>query len=273
MTMSEETKSNALLDSQSVEQGQECEDTEVAGLYFAAVAILRQKAFDALDKEGIDAAVSTVEDFYSQYDIVKGFHYYAMKVSLLIKFLSSEVGRIDVTDFESIIEEIESLISVLEKDENAGSGSVPSLVSDFKDDLEKLKHRLEIVKDFNHVQEQIQELRDPKKIITGSKVEDAEKAFSLWDEFYERNGFELDDEYLHFATGIYNSLFYALTIHQNELKTLPDTELSHYCFDAKDRATQAVEHCEDEDKKEGWLALKGRIGEQVEELKKLREQL
>jgi|GEM_PF-508779 len=270
MTMSDELKSNTLLDSQVVEQGQDCEDTEIDGLYAAAVAILQQKTFDALDREGANAALSTLEDFYSQYEIVKGFQYYALKVSFLIKLLSSanEVEQINAIDSDSIIEEIESIISVLENDENADSDAASSLIRDFKDDLKQMKLKLEFVKDFNHVNEQIQELRDPKKIMMGSKVEDTEKAFSLWDDFYERNELEKNDDYYQLVTQIYNSLFYALTIHQNELKKLPVTQFSHYCFDAKECAIKAVKLCEDEDKSE-WLALQERIGEQVEELKKL----
>ena len=272
--MSEELKSNALLDSHVVEQGQECEDTEMDGLYSAAVAILQQKVFDALDKEGADAALSALEDFYSQYDIVKGFQYYALKVSFLIKLLSStnDVDQINAIGFDSVIEEIESLISIMEKDESADSEVASSLISDFKDDLEQMKQKLEFVKDFNYVNEQIQKLRDPKKVMMGSKIEDAEKAFSLWDEFYERNELEKDDDYYQMVTQIYNSLFYALTIHQNELQKLPVTQFSHYCCDAKGCAIKAVKLCEDEDKEE-WLALQKRIGEQVEELKKLCEQI
>ena len=270
--MSEELQSKALLDSQVVEQGQENEETEMDGLYSAAVAILQQKAFDALDKEGADAALSTLEDFFSQYDIVKGFQYYALKVSFLIKLLSStnDVDQINTIGFDSVIEDIEGIISVMEKDENADSDSASSLISDFKDDLEQIKQKLEFVKDFNHVNEQIQELRDPKKIIMGSKIEDAEKVFSLWDEFYERNELEKDDDYYQMVTQIYNSLFYALTIHQNELQKLPVTQFSHYCFDAKACAIKSVKFCEDEGKDE-WLALKERIGEQIKELRNLRK--
>ena len=268
--MSEELKTNALLDSQVVEQGQECEDTEMEGLYSAAVAILQQKAFDAFDKEGVDAALSTLEDFYSQYNIVKGFQYYALKVTFLIKFLSStnDVEQINAIGFDSVIEEIEGIVSVMEKDENADSDSASSLISDFKDDLKQIKQKLEFVKDFNHVNEQIQELRAPEKIMNGSKIEDAKKAFSLWDEFYERKELEKDDDYYQMVTQIYNSLFYALTIHQNELQKLLVTQFTHYCFDAKACAIKAVKLCEDEDKDE-WLALQERIGEQIEELRGL----
>ena len=270
--MSEELQSKALLDSHVVEQGQENEDTEMDGLYSAAVAILQQKVFDAFDKEGADAALSTLEDFYSQYDIVKGFQYYALKVSFLIKLLSStnDVDQINAIGFDSVIEEIEGIISVMEKDENADSDSASSLINDFKDGLEQMKQKLELVKDFNHVNEQIQKLRDPKKVMMGSKIEDAEKAFSLWDDFYERNELEKDDDYYQQVTQIYNSLFYALSIHQNELKKLPVTQFSHYSFDAKECAIKAVKLCEDEDKEE-WLALKERIGEQVNELKEMLE--
>lgn len=43
MTMGEELKPNALLDSQVVEQGKNCEDTEMDGLYSAAVAMFTIK--------------------------------------------------------------------------------------------------------------------------------------------------------------------------------------------------------------------------------------
>ena len=85
--------------------------------------------------------------------------------------------------------------------------------------------------------EKIQELRTPEKIITDSRVNDAKKALALWDDFYKRNEMDVDDAYFEKAASIYNALFYALTVHKDE-----------------------------------WLALQERISEQVEELKKLHEE-
>ena len=110
--------------------------------------------------------------------------------------------------------------------------------------------------------EKIQELRTPEKIITDSKVNDAKKALALWDDFYKRNERDIDDAYFEKAASIYNAFFYALTIHKNELESLSESQLK--CCIAN-----AIKYCEHEDSKDEWLALQERISEQVEELKKL----
>lgn len=79
----------------------------------------------------------------------------------------------------------------------------------------------------------------------------------------------VDDAYFEKTASIYNALFYAWTIHKDELKNLPESQLSHYFYTAKSSIANAIKYCEHEDSKDEWLALQERIGEQVEELKKL----
>ena len=83
---------------------------------------------------------------------------------------------------------------------------------------------------------------------------------------------DVDDACFKKAASIYNALFYALTIHKDELKKLPESQLSHYFYTAKGSIANAIKYCEHEDSKDEWFALQKRIGEQVEELKKLREE-
>ena len=78
---------------------------------------------------------------------------------------------------------------------------------------------------------------------------------------------DVDDAYFKKAASIYNALFYALTIHKDELKNLSESQLSHHSYAAKSSIANAIKYCEYEDSKDEWLALQERISEQVEELK------
>ena len=80
--MSKDLKQAALLESQT-ELEQENEDTGEVGLYSAAVAILQEKTFEPLDNEWLDEALSVLDKFYTQYEVVKGFQYNSLKASLI----------------------------------------------------------------------------------------------------------------------------------------------------------------------------------------------
>lgn len=69
MLMSKDLKQEALLESQA-ELEQENEDTGEVGLYSAAVAILQEKTFETLDNEGLEEALSVLDKFYTQYEVV-----------------------------------------------------------------------------------------------------------------------------------------------------------------------------------------------------------
>lgn len=69
MLMSKDLKQEALLESQT-ELEQENEDTGEVGLYSAAVAILQEKTFETLDNEGLEEALSVLDKFYTQYEVV-----------------------------------------------------------------------------------------------------------------------------------------------------------------------------------------------------------
>lgn len=82
MLMSKDLKQEALLESQT-ELEQENEDTGEVGLYSAAAAILQEKTFETLDNEGLEEALSVLDKFYTQYEVVQGFHYNSLKASLI----------------------------------------------------------------------------------------------------------------------------------------------------------------------------------------------
>ena len=67
--MSKDLKQEALLESQA-ELEQENEDTGEVGLYSAAVAILQEKTFETLDNDGLEEALSVLDKFYTQYEVV-----------------------------------------------------------------------------------------------------------------------------------------------------------------------------------------------------------
>lgn len=67
--MSKDLKQEALLESQT-ELEQENEDTGEVDLYSAAVAILQEKTFETLDNEGLEEALSVLDKFYTQYEVV-----------------------------------------------------------------------------------------------------------------------------------------------------------------------------------------------------------
>lgn len=64
MLMSKDLKQETLLESQDVLE-QKNEETEEECLYSAAVAILSEKAFEILDNEGLDEALSVLNKFYT----------------------------------------------------------------------------------------------------------------------------------------------------------------------------------------------------------------
>lgn len=275
--MSKDLKQETLLESQDVleQKNEETEEeTEEGCLYSAAVEILSEKTFETLDNEGLEEALSVLDKFYTQYEVVKGFQYNSLKASLILKGLNAmnSIGELSSIDANAVQAEITELISLIENEEDVDADYLSSLLETYKDELELLKAKFAFVHDFNEVDEKIQELRTPKKIITDSKVNDAKKALALWDDFYKRNERDVDDAYFEKAASIYNALFYALTLHKNELKNLPKSELSHYFYAAKGSIANAIKYCEHEDSKDEWLALQERIGEQVEELKNLRKE-
>ena len=96
MLMSKDLKQETLLESQA-ELEQENEETEEGCLYSAAVAILQEKTFETLDNEGLDEALSVLDKFYTQYEVVKGFQYNSLKASLILKGLNAmnSIGRRD----------------------------------------------------------------------------------------------------------------------------------------------------------------------------------
>lgn len=183
----------------------------------------------------------------------------------------NSIGELSSIDANAAQAEITELISLIENEEDvdADADYLSSLLETYKDELELLKAKFAFVHDFNEVDEKIQELCTPEKMITDSKVNDAKKALALWDDFYKKNEMDVDDAYFEKAASIYNALFYALTIHKNELESLSESQLSHYSYAAKSCIANAIKYCEHEDSKDEWLALQERISEQVEELKKL----
>lgn len=262
MLMSKDLKQEALLESQT-ELEQENEDTGEVGLYSAAVAILQEKTFETLDNEGLEEALSVLDKFYTQYEVVQGFHYNSLKASFILKGLNAmnSIVELSSNDANATQTEITELISLIEKEEDVDADYLSSLLETYKDELELLKAKFAFVHDFNEVDGNIQELRTPEKIITDSKVNDAKKTLALWDDFYKRNEMDVDDAYFEKAASIYNAFFYALTIHKNELESLSESQLSHYSYVAKSSIANAIKYCEHEDSKDEWFALQKRIGD------------
>ena len=223
--MSKDLKQETLLESHEVLE-QKNEETEEGCLYSAAVAILSEKAFETLDNEGLDEVLSVLDKFYTQYEVVKGFQYNSLKASLILKGLNAmnSIGELSSIDANAAQAEITELISLIEKEEDVDADYLSSLLETYKDELELLKAKFAFVHDFNEVDENIQELRTPEKIITDSKVNDVKKTLTLWNDFYKRNEMDVDDTYFEKAASIYNALFYALTIHKNELESLPESQ-------------------------------------------------
>lgn len=87
---------------------QENEVTGVVGLYSAAVTILQEKAFETLDNEGLDEALSVLDKFYTQYEVVKGFQYNSLKASLILKGLNAmnSIGELSSIDANAVQAEI-----------------------------------------------------------------------------------------------------------------------------------------------------------------------
>lgn len=235
---------------------------------------MQEKAFETLDNEGLDEALSVLDKFYTQYEVVKGFQYNSLKASLILKGLNAmnSIGELSSIDANAAQAEITELISLIENEEDVDADYLSSLLETYKDELELLKAKFAFVHDFNEVDEKIQELRTPEKIITDSKLNDAKKALALWDDFYKRNERDIGDAYFEKTASIYNALFYALTLHKNELKKSSRVRTFSFFYAAKGSIANAIKYCEHEESKDEWLALQERIGEQVEELKKLHEE-
>lgn len=173
----------------------------------------------------------------------------------------NSIGELSSNDANATQTEITELISLIEKEEDVDADYLSSLLETYKDELELLKAKFSFVYDFNEVDENIQELCTPEKIITDSKVNDAKKTLTLWNDFYKRNEMDVDDAYFEKAASIYNAFFYALTIHKNELESLSESQLSHYSYAAKSSIANAIKYCEHEDSKDEWLAMQKRIGD------------
>ena len=114
MLMSKDLKQETLLESQA-ELEQENEETEEGCLYSAAVAILQEKAFEILDNEGLDEALSVLDKFYTQYEVVKGFQYNSLKASLILKGLNAlnSIGGLSSIDANAAQTDITELISLI----------------------------------------------------------------------------------------------------------------------------------------------------------------
>lgn len=99
----------------------------------------------------------------------------------------NSIGELSSNDANATQTEITELISLIEKEEDVDADYLSSLLETYKDEFELLKAKFSFVYDFNEVDENIQELCTPEKIITDSKVNDAKKTLTLWNDFYKRN--------------------------------------------------------------------------------------
>ena len=155
--MSKDLKQETLLESQDVleQKNEETEEeTEEGCLYSAAVAILQEKTFETLDNEGLDEALSELDKFYTQYEVVKGFQYNSLKASLILKGLNAmnSIGELSSIDANAAQADITELISLIENEEDVDTDYLSSLLETYKDELEQLKAKFAFVHDFNEVE-------------------------------------------------------------------------------------------------------------------------
>ena len=146
---------------------------------------------------------------------------------------------------------------------------------ELKDKYESTKLRVSYWRKMTSLREEVDTLRDPKHIVTTSKVNDVLKAFELVDNFWKKEStaedgsvYNIDFFYL-FKARVYNAFLFYLAEDKQELEALSDEQLSDYFAGATDCADKVLAFCELDDKSDEEF-LNRRIPEQIEELKQLR---
>ena len=226
---------------------------------------------EALKEESDYAgALKMLNDNYSKYQVDLDYFYFYLKAGILLAKYD-DTGRSPESDFNCKIE-IDKAIKACDK---YGDKDDEPLTMELKDKYESTKLRVSYWRKMTSLQEEVDTLRDPKHIVTTSKVNDVLKAFELVDNFWKKEStaedgsvYNIDFFYL-FKARVYNAFLFYLAEDKQELEALSDEQLSDYFAGATDCADKVLAFCELDDKSDEEF-LNRRIPEQIEELKQLR---
>ena len=226
---------------------------------------------EALKEESDYAgALKMLNDNYSKYQVDLDYFYFYLKAGILLAKYD-DTGRSPESDFNCKIE-IDKAIKACDK---YGDKDDEPLTMELKDKYESTKLRVSYWRKMTSLREEVDTLRDPKHIVTTSKVNDVLKAFELVDNFWKKEStaedgsvYNIDFFYL-FKARVYNAFLFYLAEDKQELEALSDEQLSDYFAGATDCADKVLAFCELDDKSDEEF-LNRRIPEQIEELKQLR---
>lgn len=226
---------------------------------------------EALKEESDYAgALKMLSDYYNRFQVDLDYFYFYLKAGILLAKYD-DTGRSPESDFNCKIE-IDKAIKACDK---YGDKDDEPLTMELKDKYESTKLRVSYWRKMTSLQEEVDTLRDPKHIVTTSKVNDVLKAFELVDNFWKKEStaedgsvYNIDFFYL-FKARVYNAFLFYLAEDKQELEALSDEQLSDYFAGATDCADKVLAFCELDDKSDEEF-LNRRITEQIEELKQLR---
>lgn len=226
---------------------------------------------EALKEESDYAgALKMLSDYYNRFQVDFDYFYFYLKAGILLAKYD-DTGRSPESDFNCKIE-IDKAIKACDK---YGDKDDEPLTMELKDKYESTKLRVSYWRKMTSLQEEVDTLRDPKHIVTTSKVNDVLKAFELVDNFWKKEStaedgsvYNIDFFYL-FKARVYNAFLFYLAEDKQELEALSDEQLSDYFAGATDCADKVLAFCELDDKSDEEF-LNRRIPEQIEELKQLR---
>lgn len=211
-----------------------------------------------------------LSDYYNRFQVDLDYFYFYLKAGILLAKYD-DTGRSPESDFNCKIE-IDKAIKACDK---YGDKDDEPLTMELKDKYESTKLRVSYWRKMTSLQEEVDTLRDPKHIVTTSKVNDVLKAFELVDNFWKKEStaedgsvYNIDFFYL-FKARVYNAFLFYLAEDKQELEALSDEQLSDYFAGATDCADKVLAFCELDDKSDEEF-LNRRIPEQIEELKQLR---
>ena len=226
---------------------------------------------EALKEESDYAgALKMLNDYYNRFQVDLDYFYFYLEAGILLAKYD-DTGRSPESDFNCKIE-IDKAIKACDK---YGDKDDEPLTMELKDKYESTKLRVSYWRKMTSLREEVDTLRDPKHIVTTSKVNDVLKAFELVDNFWKKEStaedgsvYNIDFFYL-FKARVYNAFLFYLAEDKQELEALSDEQLSDYFAGATDCADKVLAFCELDDKSDEEF-LNRRIPEQIEELKQLR---
>ena len=226
---------------------------------------------EALKEESDYAgALKMLNDYYNRFQVDLDYFYFYLKAGILLAKYD-DTGRSPESDFNCKIE-IDKAIKACDK---YGDKDDEPLTMELKDKYESTKLRVSYWRKMTSLREEVDTLRDPKHIVTTSKVNDVLKAFELVDNFWKKEStaedgsvYNIDFFYL-FKARVYNAFLFYLAEDKQELEALSDEQLSDYFAGATDCAEKVLAFCELDDKSDEEF-MNRRIPEQIEELKQLR---